>query len=36
LSLVELRIAEGKATKKVLERVQKLYDERFKKELVTA
>jgi len=36
LSLVELRIAEGKATKKVLERVQRLYDERFKKELVSA
>ena len=36
LALVELRIAEGKATKKVLERVQKIYDERFNKELVTA
>lgn len=34
LSLVELRIAEGKATKAVLARCKKLYDERFAMEAV--
>lgn len=35
LALVKLRQAEGKASKKVVERVQKLFDDRFAKEMVT-